>query len=224
MDVSVEKNSNRFSVKILTMSLVGLCVISLVWVQLTNKVTDDVPTSISEVVIAQPKKLRNLAFFDHNKNQFNEQQLLGKWSLVFFGYTHCPDVCPATMMQLVTIKNSLSPLIASNEVPQFLFVTVDPSRDKTSTLSEFINYFDKSFFALRGSNSSIGNLEQQLNAAHSLGRKNSQGEYSVAHSAAVYLIDPLGSSFAKFLPPFAPAQMTRQIIALQNYFHARGNY
>jgi protein SCO1 len=114
----------------------------------------------------------------------------GKVTVVFFGYTQCPDVCPTTMVELAQVKKSLG---ADAEKLQAVFITVDPERDTPAILKAYMASFDPSFVALRGT------LEQTQAAAKEFkvffakvpGR--SEGSYTMDHTAGAYVLDTQGN-------------------------------
>jgi protein SCO1/2 len=114
----------------------------------------------------------------------------GKVTVVFFGYTQCPDVCPTTMAELAQIKRSFE---ADGTRLQAVFVTVDPERDTPAVLKRYVGGFDPAFVALRGS------PEQTVAAAKSFRvyyskapGKGGTGSYTIDHTAGAYVIDARG--------------------------------
>ena len=123
----------------------------------------------------------------------------GKWLLIYFGYTFCPDVCPATLTELGEALKALGP--RANRV-QPLFVTVDPVRDTTPVMARYLKAFDPRIQGLRG------DAEQTENAAKSFHvyyrpRSVGHGEYAIDHSSYIYVFDPHGH-FVRLLAPDAP--------------------
>ena len=94
----------------------------------------------------KPRAIQSFAFTDESNELFTQKQLKHKWSLIFLGYTSCPDVCPTTLQNLNFIYDELT-LIADNS--QVLFVSADPKRDSIEKLSQYISYFNEDFKAIR---------------------------------------------------------------------------
>ena len=126
----------------------------------------------------------------------------GQWSLVFFGFTHCPDICPATLQQLAIARSKV--LAAdngqSNSFPQIILISVDPERDTTETMREYVAHFDADIKGVSG------DIEQLKILTSALGiffeKSTDSGEdYSVAHSAVVLLINPQAEFHALFSAP-----------------------
>lgn len=123
---------------------------------------------------------------DQRDQVFDVARLRGKWSLLFFGYTHCPDICPIT---LGTLKQVHQLLGDKNKNIQYVFVSVDPERDTPALLADYTGYFHADFLGLSGPPSELDKLTKSLGVYYRLG-KNDAGSYQVDHSAAVFLVDP----------------------------------
>lgn len=160
-------------------------------------------------VFEQPRILQDFALTDQQGQPFELEQLQGKWSLMFFGFTHCPDVCPTTLLQLKTVKQQLQPDIAAQT--QFVLVSVDPARDTVAQLEQYMPYFDPEFVGLTGDFLEIKRLATQLNMAFV---KVTQGDsYTVDHSANIAIVNPYGHyhGFVK-----APLDEARLKLTLQS--------
>jgi len=149
-----------------------------------------------------PKPLQVFSLTDHQSQLFDLSRLRNKWSFIFFGYTHCPDICLTTMAELartykVLVKNS----VKVDDV-QFVFVSVDPARDNSDILSQYVGYFHQTFLGVSGDDSQISNLASQLGAVYQIPVNSGTLNYSVSHSSAVFLIDPRVRYYAVIRPPF----------------------
>lgn len=113
----------------------------------------------------------------------------GKVVALFFGFTHCPDVCPTTLSELKTALAQLGP--ASAKDVQVLFVTVDPERDTPLVLANYVSAFDPSFLALRASNEELRQLAKQMRVFYQRS-EGKDGNYSMDHNAATFLFDRQG--------------------------------
>ncbi len=143
----------------------------------------------------QVRSIKPFELTDHNGRSFTKEQLEGKWSLVFFGYTSCPDVCPTTLQNLGFIYDDLK-AIADNS--QVLLVSVDPQRDTQEKLSQYIAYFNSEFIALRAEHDQLFPFARNLGLMYAI---SGEGEgYLVDHSASIVLINPDGNITAIFKP------------------------
>lgn len=148
-----------------------------------------------------PRLIKPFSLLDHQGQVFDNNRLKGKWTLVFFGFTFCPDVCPTTLAML---KNALAiiddkSLLASTQV---LMVTVDPARDTVQQLKPYISYFHPDFLGVTGDFLKIHSFATNLSAPFQ--KVPGGGEnYSVDHSAYIFLINPYGDYQGFLKPPFA---------------------
>jgi protein SCO1 len=122
---------------------------------------------------------------DHNGRPFSSAALAGQPYAVFFGFTHCPDVCPTTLLEM---SNALQQLGADADRLRIVFVTVDPERDTPEQLRQYLDSFDPRIIGLTGSEQQIAAVAKGWNAFHN---KIPEGDsaYTVVHSAYVYLMD-----------------------------------
>ncbi len=148
-----------------------------------------------------PKPLTAFAFTDYENRPFDLSRLKGKWSFLFFGYTHCPDICPTTLATLARAhENIVKSTVGAKDV-QFVLISVDPNRDTASKLKQYVDYFDTTFLGVTGDNAQIGNLAGQLGAAYQVAITPGIENYPVYHSTAVFLLDPQARYHAVFTPP-----------------------
>ncbi|MCI2282680.1 SCO family protein [Colwellia sp. MSW7] len=143
----------------------------------------------------EPREIKPFKLTDHNGQLFSKKQLNGKWSLVFFGYTSCPDVCPTTLQNLGFIYDELKAISANSQV---LLVSVDPKRDTQEKLSQYIAYFNAEFIALRGGHEVLFPFARNMGLMYAI---SGEGEdYLVDHSASIVLVNPDGNIAAIFKP------------------------
>lgn len=126
-----------------------------------------------------------------------EENLRGHWSLVYFGYTHCPDVCPTS---LATMTQALKRLGPKAERIQPYFVTVDPERDKASVIREYVKYFDPRLIGLTGTPAMIQRLADEFGVRFEKGEVDPEDPslYAMDHSASLFLMAPDGRFVTKF--------------------------
>ncbi|MGH8371110.1 MAG: SCO family protein [Gammaproteobacteria bacterium] len=121
--------------------------------------------------------------------QVNQSACPGKLTLLYFGYTHCPDVCPTTLADLGQAIRQLGP--QADQV-QVLFVSVDPARDTPAALKKYVNAFGPWFVGLTGSQEQLQTLTRRYRVAYRLGPADAQGDYTVYHSSAIFIFDRQG--------------------------------
>ena len=133
---------------------------------------------------------------DQNGRPFTDADLNGKWHLVFFGYTHCPDVCPTTLNELALAIDQLG---QKRDRVGVVFITVDPERDTPETLKSYIASFDAPVTALTGTQEQVDEVKKAYRV-YSAKRPTSGGDYDMDHSAVIYVMDPQGRFTATFTP------------------------
>jgi len=157
-----------------------------------------------------PKPLTAFAFTDHENRVFDLSRLKGKWSFLFFGYTHCPDICPTTLAILARAhENIVKSTVGAKDV-QFVFISVDPNRDTAGNLKQYVSFFDTTFLGVTGDDAQLGKLAGQLGAAYEVAITPGLDNYPVYHSAAVFLVDPRARYHAVFAPPLDAEGISRR--------------
>jgi protein SCO1/2 len=127
---------------------------------------------------------------------FSSSELNGKPAAVFFGFTHCPDVCPTTLARLVKLRRQLG---KGDEAMSIVFITVDPERDGPAEVGSYAGLFNAPIIGLTGSSADIERVKKQF-GVYSAKVPQPGGEYSVDHSAAVFLMDRNGKFVATLSP------------------------
>ena len=107
---------------------------------------------------------------DFRGEPFGPDRLKGRWSFLFFGFTHCPDVCPTTLSVLAKVSRELEPDNGRGDGAQFVFVSVDPARDTPARLGEYVAYFDPDFLGVSGPDSALQPLAPATSATASMSR------------------------------------------------------
>jgi protein SCO1/2 len=162
-----------------------------------------------------PKPLEAFAFTDHENRVFDLSRLKGKWSFLFFGYTHCPDVCPTTLAVLARTHEEIVKSTVGAKDVQFVFISVDPNRDTAGKLEQYVTYFDPTFLGVTGNNAQLGNLAGQLGAAYEVAITPGTDNYPVYHTAAVFLVDPRARYHAVFAPPLDAEAISKRFKVLR---------
>lgn len=136
----------------------------------------------------------NLAFTLTETNRdttVHAKDYRGRVLLLFFGYTHCPDVCPTTLSR---IKAAIDKLGAQAQQVRVLFVSVDPKRDTVQELKRYAGFFGPQVLGLRGSQAALRELTKMYRVTYGYDKPDAQGNYSVSHSSAVYIFDRKGEA------------------------------
>jgi protein SCO1/2 len=162
-------------------------------------------------VLPKPRALPDFQMSDHHGQPFGLNELRGNWTLVFFGYTSCPDICPTTMM---TLSGAMAELGEAERLPRVVLISVDPERDDDVTLGSYVGYFGKSFIGVRGSDDQLKKLALAIGAMYERAAPDENGDYEVAHSASIFLVDPEARLFAMFSPPHQSADIAKQFVTI----------
>jgi protein SCO1/2 len=151
--------------------------------------------------IAPARALPDFSLIDQQGRAFGPERLKGRWSLVFFGYTNCPDFCPTTLTILAGLEKRLRAARAAVR-PQVIFVSVDAKRDTPAQLARYVPYFDPEFIGVTAADQrTIESFAAQLGVAVVLTPR-PDGSYTVDHSGAIFVVDPAGKLAAVLTGPF----------------------
>lgn len=166
-----------------------------------------------------PKIMQPLEFTDiasSSGQPESSKDFLGKVVVLYFGYTHCPDVCPTTMAHLARAEQLLGPQAKDVQV---IFVTVDPKRDTPKVLDAYVHAFMSSAIGLSGTVAQTKTLAERYHVNYSYGKPDAHGNYVVNHSAAIYVFGPHGEGRligTELTPPEGIAHDVRQLLADAN--------
>lgn len=147
---------------------------------------------------------------DHRGASFGPAQLRGRWTLLFGGFTHCPDICPLTTATLAQLAPRLR---ARGDGLRVVFLTVDPARDSPEVLARYLGHFGGGLTGLTGSEPEVDAFANALGLAH-VRNPGAGGEYTVDHSAVLMLIDPDARIAAYFRPPHAVDRLEADLAPL----------
>jgi protein SCO1 len=142
----------------------------------------------SLLVYPNPKIIAPFRLQNVDGSEFTEAQLQGQWSLLSFGFTSCPDVCPTLLTEIKPVLTKIA-----EPKPHMVFVSIDPERDTPAVLKDYVQHFDATFIGATGD---IPNLTQFAASLGALFEKEATGtgamDYTMAHTATIFLINPQG--------------------------------
>jgi len=190
-----------------TVQAVGLAVVCMVavagGVYIWNAGSDAQQTAetrkTGKALIGGPFKLT-----DHTGNIRTEKDLLGRYTLMSFGFTQCPDVCPTTLQTMSEAMEALGPVAARI---QPVFVSVDPDRDTVARLKVYHGSFDKRIMMLTGDTVSIARIAKAYKVGYKKMKPAADGSYQVNHSALIYLMGPKGEYITHYPYTITPAKL-----------------
>lgn len=154
----------------------------------------------------QPRTLAKVELVDQFNEPFTEAQLTGKWTLIFIGYTFCPDVCPTTLSELKRIYPQIKQI--EQDVPiQVVFMSVDPNRDTPERMNEYVAFFNSEFIGVTGTHEVLFPLTRSMGLGYFLTDPTEDNEYFVNHSASIVLINPNAKAVGRFKPQKGDGQL-----------------
>lgn len=170
------------------------------------------PPQSSGFYLPQPIPLAPFTLVDQHAKAFTRTGLEGRWTLLVFGYTHCPDVCPITLAQVSETRALLR-----KEAPGLklgtVFVTIDPQRDTPTQIAPYVAAFDEALIGLTGSADDIAAFADQFRVKYSV-TEGSDGDYFLDHTSSVALLTPQAELRALFSVPLRPARLAKDLLAI----------
>lgn len=173
------------------------------------------------MIFGDPELLPKFALLDHNTQPFTKTNFQNQWSLMFFGYTSCPDVCPTTLGVLDTASSMINSKPDKDKFPvKVIMVSLDPVRDTPKKLKEYIKYFNNDFVAVTGVNNG-----EVIRLTHPIGvefdfedsktnlpiedyeKLTKDDDYLVHHFGGIFVIDPMAQVTAIVFPPHDPEKL-----------------
>lgn len=173
------------------------------------------PSLITGKILVRPMEIDNFELIDQNNEVFNKKSLEGGWTVLFFGYTNCPDVCPTTIYKLAEIKNGIKEDLPSANFNTVL-VTLDPDRDSSERLDEYIGYFDETMLGVTGTYENIQSFTSSLSVFYQ--RINKEEGYDFNHTASIFVFDKDGSLFATMSPANTVKELESDFFTILNNF------
>ena len=186
---------------------------ALVWKATEQRGSGDQPALL---VLPEPRDIPAFQLVDQDGRPWGAEQLSGNWSLLFFGFTHCPDICPGTLFDLQQLQEQLEES-QPNLRHQVVFVSVDPERDTPERLKEYVHYFSPDFTGVTGCLDVLLPLTRKLGIAYRIAdHDDGAAGYNVDHSASVLLMDPEGRLHGVFPAPHDVARMAAELERLDS--------
>ena len=207
--------------KIIKLSILALLLITIaVWTNLyLSKPASHLPTpEISGTLLPIPKPLKPFQLIDHQGQNFEIEHLKGHWSFLFFGYTHCSDICPITLQMFKNIHSKLERKPDAIDNVKFILVSLDPERDSTEHLKQYIQNYHRDFIALTGKPEQIKQFAVQSGIYYMQNKSEIDSDdknYLIDHSGAILLLNPNGEIHAIFGAPHDMEKITADFIIIR---------
>lgn len=171
------------------------------------------PPEIHGIYFSQAEFIMPFELTKANSENFNDQDLKGHWTLMFFGFTYCPDVCPTTLAMLDNVIHELDN-VPNLIKPNVVFVSVDPERDNLAQLDKYVSFFNKDFTAATGTPNQLHQLSRQLGIIYDKVYMSDEDpdNYIMEHSTSITLINPQGGIQAIFTAPHDAEALKEDIV------------
>jgi len=163
------------------------------------------------LVYPEPRAVPPFELARTDGTTFGNADLDGAWTLVFFGFTNCPDICPVTLAVFKSLEQELAAKPGA-PVVRMLFVSVDPARDDAKSLGEYVSYFSPRIVAATASDAVLEPFARSLGAVYM--RSGDGADYTVDHSSSIAVIDPHARLHALFRPPLVARDMAKDLLTL----------
>ena len=178
---------------------------------------------IQGAIYPTEKLIKPFKLVNHLGNAFSNENLIGHWSIVFVGYTHCPDICPTTLGLMSEVYSELS--LQKMDPTHVIFLTIDPERDTPKVMNSYIEYFNAEFIGLTGTLANIEKFTKNLNAVYrkapGLGGEITKDDYLMDHSSALILINPQGNLQSILTAPHTLGNVIDSIIKSRAYYSSK---
>ena len=165
-------------------------------------------------VLDPPRLMAESPLMKHDGTEFNNAAMQGKWTLMFFGFTYCPDICPTTMQSLVNSIKKIEQ--AGIENAQVKFVSVDPERDTPERLKEYLSHFDGDFIGVTGQLDDIEEFTRSIGVVFAHNPPDETGYYAVDHSAVILVINENAEMRGLFSAPHNWEDIADDLISIHD--------
>jgi protein SCO1/2 len=157
-------------------------------------------------LLPQPREVPAFSLTDSDGKPFGKERLTGQWSVLFVGFTNCPDVCPNTMGVLKTVVAQLQ---EQQRALQVVFLSVDPERDNAETLGKYVHYFNPAFVGVTGETAELDKVASAMGFVYA--KVPMPQSYTIEHWSGLILINPQGQVAGYFNAPVQPAALTADL-------------
>ena len=202
--------------------LLGVAVVAAVAAAATMVWLPQAGTNTHQALVAthlpQARDLPAVRLQQHTGQTWQAAHPQGRWQLVFFGFTYCPDVCPTTLADLAGMLERFES--QPTTAPEVVFISVDPGRDSLQRLDDYVGHFHDDIVGVTGARDQIDTLTQALGIAYTLHEPGADGQYAVDHSSAILLLDPQGQLQALWQPPHGRSVLAEEFKIIRQRVNA----
>jgi len=186
------------------------------WSRHNTQPTDVKVAMKTATVFPQPRAITPFQLTDTEGKPFTLENLKGHYSLIFFGFTHCPDLCPTTLAMLSQSYKTLENAKLKN-LPQVIFISVDPEQDTPKKIKTYLSSFNSAFLGATGDKAQIDKLTQEMSVIYAkVAQAGDPGHYSIDHSGTLIIVNPEGQFYGVFTMPHDPQKIANDMKVLLN--------
>jgi protein SCO1/2 len=173
-----------------------------------NRLSDEELRELGATVYPDPREISSFQLTDHRGNSYTQDALAGSWTLIFFGYTACPDICPLTMSELDRFYQDLESSGQAQDT-NIVLATVDPLNDSPQKMADYVSSFHEDFIGLTGDPATLQQLAGDLYVifSESPDMRDNENDHMVNHSAHISVIDPNGNYHSVMRAPHRSADL-----------------
>jgi protein SCO1/2 len=196
-------------IRVLVVGLVLLAAISVMTVSFMGR---EAPQPVQATLFPEPRPLPEFVLTDQAGEPFRRSDMTGHYSLVFFGFTNCPDICPLTLQILADVRARLA--ARKLAAPDVVFISVDPQRDSPSAISDYLGYYDDQMTGLVGPSRSLKPLLDFFGVA--VHKMESAGKtYNMTHTGAIFVVGPDAQYRGVFSTPGLADEVLRDFLIIR---------
>ena len=175
-----------------------------------------IPAFTTMTVLPEPRVIDEFSFTDQEGQLFSLNELRGNWTLMFFGFTHCPDVCPSTLFELQKVQEQIQQQAEDGtQTPRVVFVSIDPERDSSEKMAQYLSYFDPDFIGITGTHEQLVPFTRQIGIAYRIEDHEAGAEhYSVDHSSGIMVLNPSGQLKGVFTAPHQAEAIAEDLLKI----------
>ena len=203
---STDPSTGKFSLPIGLLAAVAIAALTAVWLitVMAENPSSETARESTRALIGGPFEL-----VDHNGETVTEKDFAGKYMLIYFGYTFCPDVCPTELQAMSTALDQIPAERLAKIAP--LFITVDPERDTVSVMKQYVTLFHENLVGLTGSAAQIDAVKKTYRVYAEKTDSSAATDYLVDHTSIIYLMDARGDYLSHFSYGTTPEEMAEKL-------------
>jgi protein SCO1 len=167
-------------------------------------------------LLPSAQALPKFKLHDSDGKLFTSEQLHGHWSLIFFGFTRCPQICPTTLAELAQARQLMQQQNLKN-IPQIIFISIDPDNDSNTKIAAYVNKFNAQMIGLTGSAIELNKLAKPVGIMFEKIPSNQANDYSMAHSNIILVVNPEGKWVALLMPPHQAQTIFNDFVGIQQH-------